>query len=295
MSGRRDDLDVDARRVGLALRALRRRRAWRQVDLAEASALSQSAISLIERGHWASLSIRALRRAFAAVDASIDPVVTWRGGSLDRLLDERHAALVEQVVGILRTVGWTVAVEVSYQRYGERGSIDIFAVDEHRGIALVIEIKTEIASAEETLRRLDAKARLAPVICFERFGWRPATVARCLVLPESETHRRRIRSLGETFGVAFPVRGRAFRTWLDRPAGAVSALWFLSHTNPGGATLVRGGPDRVRRPRRAPPEHEEGGSRVGDAAGASVPPPGFISENWGTSRAPGGSGPARSA
>jgi len=31
---------------------------------------------------------------FAAVDAGFDGTVRWRGGELDRLLDERHAALV---------------------------------------------------------------------------------------------------------------------------------------------------------------------------------------------------------
>jgi transcriptional regulator with XRE-family HTH domain len=206
------------------LRALRRRRDWQQVDLAELSGLSQSAISLIERGHWTSLSVKTLRRAFAAVEASFDGLVGWRGGSLDRLLDQRHAALVEQVVAVLRDAGWQVAVEVSYQIYGERGSIDILAIDQASGTALVIEIKTEIASAEETIRRLDAKARLAARVCFERFGWRPRVIARCLVLPEGETHRRRVRALGATFDAAFPMRGRAFRSWLRSPSQPVSAL-----------------------------------------------------------------------
>lgn len=154
-----------------------------------------------------------------------------------------------QVFGILRADGWKVAVEVSYQRYGERGSIDILALDEARGIAVVIEIKTELTSAEETIRRLDFKERLAPAICFERFGCRPATVGRCLVLPEGQTSRRRLRRLGATFEVAFPVRGRAFRSWLRRPAGGVSALWFLSSSNARGGRRAAGGPDRVRAPR----------------------------------------------
>jgi transcriptional regulator with XRE-family HTH domain len=239
---------VNDRRVGLVLRALRRRHGWRQVDLAELSGLSQSAISLIERGHWTSLSVKTLRSAFATVDASFEAIVGWRGGSLDRLLDERHAALLEQVVGVLRAAGWQVAVEVSYQVYGERGSIDILAIDRRSGTALVIEMRTEIASAEETIRRLDAKARLAPRVCFERFGWRPRVVARCLVLSEGETHRRRIRALGATFDVSFPMRSRAFRSWLSSPSEPVSGLWFLSPTNGGGGTRAAGGPRRVRRP-----------------------------------------------
>jgi transcriptional regulator with XRE-family HTH domain len=197
---------MNDRRVGPVLRALRRQRGWRQIDLADLSGLSQSAISMIERGHWTSLSVKTLRHAFATVDASSEGLVGWRGGSLDRLLAERHAALVEQVVAVLQTGGGEVAVEVSYQVYGERGSIDILAIDRRKGTALVIEIKTEIASAEETIRRLDAKSRLATRVCLERFGWRPRIVARCLVLPEGETHRRRVRALGATFSVSFPMR-----------------------------------------------------------------------------------------
>lgn len=186
---------------------------------------------------------------FGALDASFDAGVQWRGASLDRLLDERHARLVEQVVQILRNGGWDVAVEVSYQRYGERGSIDILALNRSEGIALIIEIKTELVSAEETLRRLDAKVRVAPVVCFERFGWRPSAVARCLVLPEGETHRRRVRRVAATFAAALPLNGRAFRSWLARPIGPAAALWFLSATNGRSRRGAGGGPERIRRPR----------------------------------------------
>ena len=40
--------------------------------------------------------------------------VQWRGGDLDRLLDEAHAGLVERVAQLLRRLGWQVLVEVSY-------------------------------------------------------------------------------------------------------------------------------------------------------------------------------------
>jgi predicted transcriptional regulator len=40
--------NVDDRRVGLVIRALRRRRGWRQVDLAAAASVSQSLIARAE-------------------------------------------------------------------------------------------------------------------------------------------------------------------------------------------------------------------------------------------------------
>jgi hypothetical protein len=55
--------------------------------------------------------------------------------------------------------------------FGERGSIDLLAWHESSRTLLVIELKTELTSVEETLRRHDSKVRLAPGIARERFGW----------------------------------------------------------------------------------------------------------------------------
>jgi transcriptional regulator with XRE-family HTH domain len=238
---------VDDSRIGRILRALRRRRGWRQVDLAAAAGVAQTTISLIERGHWTALSVRVLRRAFGSVDASFDGIVGWRGGSIDRLLDERHAALVERAVAELQRAGWTTAVEVSFAHYGERGSIDILAIDPEQRAVLVIEIKSTLTSVEETIRRLDVKERLVAGICFDRFGWRPALVGRCLVLPADPTSRRRVGEHRATFASALPGRTRDVLRWLRAPGGRLSAVWFLSVSNPSAGRSVGGGPERVRR------------------------------------------------
>jgi transcriptional regulator with XRE-family HTH domain len=116
---------MDDQRLGRIVRALRRRLGWRQSDLAKRARCSQSAVSLIERGHVRSLPI--LRRVLAALDASLALDVRWRAGALDRLIDEDHAHLVAAVTKVLVTAGWIVHVEVTYAEYAERGSIDIFA------------------------------------------------------------------------------------------------------------------------------------------------------------------------
>ena len=63
---------------------------------------------------------------------------------------------------LLEAEGWLTAAEVTYSGYGERGSIDLLAFHPATRTLLVVEVKTEIASVEETLRRHDAKVRLAP-------------------------------------------------------------------------------------------------------------------------------------
>src|ERR1700730_18127733 len=122
---------------------MRRRLGWLQIDLARKCGCSQTAISRLERGFLATLSIATVRRIFAALGAGFDGLVTWRGGEFDRLLDGRHAELVEVTARTYRSRGWTVLPEVTFSRYGERGSIDLLAVNESLRAVAINEMKTE--------------------------------------------------------------------------------------------------------------------------------------------------------
>ncbi|MEA2623060.1 MAG: hypothetical protein QOH61_1970 [Chloroflexota bacterium] len=139
-------------------------------------------------------------------------------------------------------LGWTVLSEVTFAVYGERGSIDLLAVRPLERIAAVFEIKTGVASWEETQRRFDVKVRLLPTIIFERLSWKPIVVARILVFEEGVTSRRRLSALGPIVAQAFPASSRQVRAWLRRPNGALAGIWFLSASH----ARTRG---RVRRPR----------------------------------------------
>jgi hypothetical protein len=153
--------------------------------------------------------------------------VRWRGGELDRLLDQTHAELVERAARLLERLGWEVHVEASFARYGERGSVDILAWHRTARIVLVIEVKSEITGVEETLRRHDTKVRLAPHIAFERLGERPAHVARLLVLPDTSVTRRRLAGHEVTFRRAYPARGRSVTRWLAAPDGPLAGILLL--------------------------------------------------------------------
>jgi transcriptional regulator with XRE-family HTH domain len=96
---------MEDRRIGHALRAIRRRLAWRQVDLANRARVAQSTVSLLERGRIEGLSVRALRSICSAMDADLVLVIRWRGGDLDRILDERHARLGAEFVRRLEELG----------------------------------------------------------------------------------------------------------------------------------------------------------------------------------------------
>jgi transcriptional regulator with XRE-family HTH domain len=246
---------MDDQRVGRIVRALRRRRGWRQLDLARAAGCSQNLVSLVERGHLERASTRLLRRVMAALDAVAVIEIRWRGAALDRLLDEDHARLSGAIATELARLGWEVQPEVSYSSYGERGSIDLLAWHAETRTLLVIEVKTDLPSAEATLRKLDEKVRLAPAIARERFGWQPLALGRLLILPESQTLRRRVAK-HRLFERALPGRNVPVRRWVSHPAGGLAGLWFFSVRDGQVANSGAPGRERLRGPKPAQSNHQ---------------------------------------
>jgi len=170
----------------------------------------------------------------------------WRGAELDRLLDEQHSWLQAAWKARLEGWGWDVAVETSFNRYGERGRIDLLAWRAALRILLVIEVKTEVVDAQGLLGGLDVKTRLSPFVG-RQLGWaRPALVAPALIITQGSTNRDRISRLAPLFG-RFQLRGRAAISWLRRPEGVVTGLLLFSDLRPATTSRVtRLGRQRIR-------------------------------------------------
>jgi transcriptional regulator with XRE-family HTH domain len=230
---------MDDRTAGLVIRALRRRRGWRQHDLGERAQVSRSQVSRAERGWFDQLTLRTIRRIFRALDARLLIAPRWRGAELERLLDEDHSVVVASVARRLESFGWIAELEVTYSEFGERGSIDVLGLLPAARAALVIEVKTDVASAEAMGRKLDEKTRLAPGIVKARVGWTPAAVGRLIVMPETMRLRRLVQR-HEVIGRMFPVNAIATRRWLREPRGAFAGIWFLSDSRPQNASRGAG-------------------------------------------------------
>jgi transcriptional regulator with XRE-family HTH domain len=242
---------MDRLRLGRSIRVIRIRLGWRQLDLATAANVSRSFVSDVERGLIGHGDLPRLERLCVAVGADLDVRVRWRGEGVDRLLDESHADLVERTVELLKELGWETAVEVTFNEYGDRGSVDVLGWHVASRSLLVIEAKSVVGDAQATLMPLDRKTRLGAKIGGQ-LGWHPSSISRLLVVWEGTTNRRRVERLDATFRTAFPVRGRAVGAWLSQPAGPVSALLFLPDSARGGARRRATGRRRVNRPQRSP-------------------------------------------
>ena len=200
---------MDDVRVGRLLRALRRRARLSQKALGARVGLSQQEISLLERGHLGGVQTQTIRTAFRGVEASAEWEIRWRGGAIDRLLDERHAGLVGAITEFLVPRGWEVIPELTYSEFGERGSIDLVAWHAATSTLLIVEVKTELTSVEHTCRKHDEKVRLGPRLVASRFGWRTRSVGRLLVLPDLRTARRHVERADPVLVRVYPLRGRA--------------------------------------------------------------------------------------
>ena len=241
---------MDGLRIGKSLRAIRVRRGWRQLDLAALAVVSRSFISKLERGLIATTELERVERVCRALGAELDIRVRWRGEGLDRLLDEAHAVLVDRIVAELRAAGWEAAVEVTFNVFGDRGSIDVLGWHPATASLLVIEVKSVFPDAQGTLMPLDRKARLALGIGRDR-RWIARSVSRLLLVGDRTMNRRRVSRLDAMFDAALPIRGYAVRRWIRAPVGSISGLLFLSDSPPGGVRRATAGRMRVNPPRSA--------------------------------------------
>jgi transcriptional regulator with XRE-family HTH domain len=234
---------VDSIKFGRGIRALRQRRGWRQEDLATAAGVSRSVVARVEQGRGDRAPFTTLQRVAAALGARVIVRLDWQGEGLDRLIDARHAALVDLVVREMSSNGWLCVTEATFNVYGERGSVDVLAFHPENGVLVVIEVKSAIPELGAMLLTLDRKVRLAPRIAADR-GWKPTAVGRLLVVGDGRTTRRRLGEHRSMFDSAFPVRGWAARRWLARPAVVTgwSGLWIPS----GDHHTVARRRDRVR-------------------------------------------------
>jgi transcriptional regulator with XRE-family HTH domain len=209
------------------MRALRLRRRMTQAQVADRAGMSRAVVARIERGRADRVAVHTLERVASQLGARVDVRLLWQGEGLDRLLDSRHAGLVERVLWLLTRAGWVAAAETSFNVRGERGSIDVLAFHPLTGSLLVVEVKSVVPDLQALLGSLDRKGRVAREVALAR-GWRVQTVTRVLVLPDDRTARRRVEAHAATFRSTLPARTIEVRRWIREPQGTCDGILFLS-------------------------------------------------------------------
>ena len=209
-------------RFGSDVRLLRRRRGWSQRRLAAEARVSRWAVAAVEGGVRTDFG-SSLIAITAALGGYLSVRILYQGEALDRLRDRRHAALIDAMVRRLRADGWDVVTEVSFNLYGERGSIDILAFHAATRALLVIEVKTVVPDVGGMLSTLDRKVRLAPDIARER-GWDvdDGLDSSWSCRRRAPTRRRVLDQHRATFTTAFPAGPLMSGAGLRSPSGTIS-------------------------------------------------------------------------
>lgn len=197
---------MDSIAMGRLLALVRLRQGRRQSDLSKAARVSAAAVGRHEHGHLT--SIARLRRHAEALGLRLDVRLTGRGGELERLADDEHAAIVEVVAQLLRGLGHQVEPEATYNEWGERGRIDLLAYLAESATLDVVEVKGELTDIQEMLGALNAKERLAPDVARRR-GW-PARHVRVLLVVAATSRNRHIVAAHPT-PLRGPLRSTSFR------------------------------------------------------------------------------------
>lgn len=221
-------VSTEDERLGLLLKAIRRRVGLTQEELAIAAEVPVRNVAAVEDARSGDIRVDRLRAIFATAGGQARVTAWWNGAAADRLLDEKHAALVERAIELFHRRKWEVAVEVTFSEYGERGSIDVLGGFRATSAIAVGEVKSAFGSLEETNRMLDIKERLAPKLATARFGWRPHHIGRLLIVPDEKTIRRVVAAHSLTMDAVYPARSREVRAWLREPDRSLRGIWFLS-------------------------------------------------------------------
>jgi transcriptional regulator with XRE-family HTH domain len=238
---------VDDQRIGSAIRAIRVRRGWRQVDACAAAGISRGAGMRIEAGDFEAVAFGDVRRYARALGARFEGLLRWHGANLDRLLNRGHAQLHEVMTRWLQDVGgWLSLPEVSFSHRGDRGIIDIVAWHAASRSLLVIELKTRIADVNDLMSTMDIRRRIAPLIAREH-GWEPLAIGVWVVVAPARTNARTVADHATVLRAKFPADGRSIRRWLAVPAGDIAALSFMPQVRLNDLRHSPTTPLRVRR------------------------------------------------
>jgi transcriptional regulator with XRE-family HTH domain len=242
---------MDDVHIGTVLRVIRTRTGLRQSDVARRAGVRREVVGRLERGALGRIQLDTSRAIATALGVNLDIRARWRGGDLDRVVNEAHARLHEELGRHLGTLkGWTWRAEVSFSIYGERGVIDILAWHAESRSLLIIELKTAVVDPQGLVESMGRRVRLGPRIAAQ-FGWQPATVSAWIVVLDTRTNHRRVLRSSTLLRSAFPADGHQMRSWMLLPAGSIHSLSYWTDVRPDARRRPSGHRDRVRarRPR----------------------------------------------
>ena len=187
-------------RLGGQLRASRKRRRATQAQLGAAIGVSQSTISLMERGLGRSLSMDVWQRAFAALDRLL--LIDVSRDPQEEPADAGHLQIQELVLRLARRAGIRTTFELP-TRSGA-GSTDVGLRDDAHRVLELIECWNVMGDIGAGARSTSRKVADAEMVAIAIGRDRPYRVASCWVVRATRRNRELLARYPEVFARRFP-------------------------------------------------------------------------------------------
>jgi len=231
---KRAELGAEARRrsqeqfarVGGELKSSRRRRRLTQAQLGERAGLSQSGVSLAERGFGGSLSMFTWQRLLGAVERRL--IVEASRDSMEDVVDAGHLAIQELMLQVGRAAGYTGTFELPTRAARSRHSSDVALRSDRRRVLLLVEVWNSFTDLGASVRATSRKAAEAEAVAIAVGGDRPYRVATCWVVRSTARNRALVSRYPAIFGSRFPASSAAWVDALARgtpPPGEPGLVW----------------------------------------------------------------------
>ena len=201
-------------RAGGQLRASRKRRRMTQAQLGAAIGVSQSTISLMERGLGRSLSMDVWQRAFAAVDRAL--VIDVSRDPLEEPADAGHLKIQELLLRLARSAGIRATFELPTQ--SGVGSTDVGLRHDALRVLELIECWNVMGDIGAGARSTSRKVADAEMLAIAIGGDRPYRVASCWVVRATRRNRELLARYPEVFARRFPGSSARWVAALTRGA-----------------------------------------------------------------------------
>lgn len=206
--------DAEARRrltermksAGSKIRAARSRRNWTQAELGRRTGLSQTAVSGLELGEGASLSLLVWERAAMALELPL----TFELGrdAHEAPVDAGHLAIQELVLRLDRQVGYQRTFELPTKPSDPSRSTDVGLRDDRHRRLIQVECVNGFGNVNASIRSSDRKRVDAEALSIAIGHGQPYAVHQCWVIRATRRNRELLARYPEIFAVRFPGSSR---------------------------------------------------------------------------------------
>jgi transcriptional regulator with XRE-family HTH domain len=188
-------------REGEKIRRARRRRGWRQVDLAQRLGLVQPTISRLERGDGGTLSLEVWQQVASALGLNLELAIGR--DPFEEPEDAGHLAIQELALRLGREIGCRRTFELPTKPSNPNLSTDVGLTDDANRRLIQVECVNTFGNINAAIRSSDRKRAEAEALAISVGHGEPFAVHQVWIVRSSRRNRLLLARYPEMFAVRF--------------------------------------------------------------------------------------------